>query len=158
MILTHREGNSRGAARTRRCILRHQQSLRLRDSRAVVPHATLAYGQPLEHPGLHVVATDSDHWVENVTGLGACGAHLFVGLVADTAQQGHPLLPVLQVAQPLHHVAAREDIDYVLAGESDLGPLLEMIAATARGDYVPASAAGGFVDFQLARGLLGVST
>ncbi len=124
----------------------------------VVPHATLAYGQPLELPGLHVVATDSDHWVENVTGLGACGAHLFVGLVADTAQQGHPLLPVIQVAQPLHHVAAREDIDHVLAGESDVDAVLQLVAATARGDYVPASAAGGFVDFQLARGLLGVST
>jgi len=124
----------------------------------VVPHATLAYGQPLEHPGLHVVATDSDHWVENLTGLGACGAHLFVGLVADTPQQGHPMLPVIQVAQPGHEVAVRAEIDHMLTGEADLGPLLELIAATARGDYVPASAAGGFVDFQLARGLLGVST
>ena len=124
----------------------------------VVPQATLAYGQPLEQPGLHVVATDTDHWVENLTGLGACGAHLFVGLVADTAQQGHPMLPVLQLAQPLHPGAARADIDHVLAGESDIEAVQQLVIATARGDYVPASAAGGFVDFQLARGLLGVST
>src|SRR5262249_47772445 len=58
----------------------------------IVPHATLANGQPFERPGLHVVATDSDHWVENLTGLGACGARLFVGLVTDTPQQGHPML------------------------------------------------------------------
>jgi hypothetical protein len=30
--------------------------------------------------------------------------------------------------------------------------------ATARGAHVPAAQAGGFVDFQLSRGLLGVST
>ena len=124
----------------------------------VVPRASLAYGEPLAHPGLHIVATDSDHWVENLTGLGACGAHLFVGLVADTPQQGHPLLPVIQVAQPMHEVAALTEVDLVLAGESDLGPLLELIAATVRGDHVPAATAGGFVDFQLSRGLLGVST
>ncbi len=124
----------------------------------VVPRATLAYGEPLVRAGFHVVATDSDHWVENLTGLGACGAHLFVGLVADTPQQGHPLLPVIQVAQPGQHVAARDEVDVVLADESDLAALLQKIAATARGEYTPASAAGGFVDFQLARGLLGVST
>ncbi|HWA24159.1 MAG TPA: UxaA family hydrolase [Lacunisphaera sp.] len=124
----------------------------------VMPHATLANGEPLQQPGLHVVATDSAHWVENLTGLGAGGAHLFVGLVTDTPQQGHPLLPVLQVAQPGHAVAARDEVDLVLTGESDLARLLALIAATTRGDYVPAAAASGFVDFQLARGLLGVST
>ena len=125
---------------------------------AVVPHATLAYGQPMERPGVHVVATDTDHWVENLTGLGACGAHLFVGLVADTAQQGHPMLPVLQLAQASLPGAARADIDHVLAGEADIDAVQQLVIATVRGDYVPASAAGGFVDFQLARGLLGVST
>ncbi len=125
---------------------------------AVVPHATLAYGQPLERPGLHVVATDTVHWVENLTGLGACGAQVFVGLISETPQQGHPLVPVIQVAQSPHQVAARDEVDHVLTGESDLGPLLAMVIATARGDYVTASTAGGFVDFQLARGLLGVST
>jgi altronate dehydratase len=125
---------------------------------AVAPHATLAYGQPLELPGLHVVATDTDHWVENLTGLGACGAHLFVGLVSDTAQQGHPMLPVLQLAQALLPGAARADIDHVLTGESDVEAVVRLVLATVRGDYVPASTAGGFVDFQLTRGLLGVST
>ena len=125
---------------------------------SIIPRATLAYGQPLDQPGLHVVATDSDHWVENLTGLGACGAHLFVGLVADTSQQGHPMLPVIQVAQPLHLVAAREEIDHVLTSEFDADAVLKLVVATAQGDYTPASTAGGFVDFQLARGLLGVST
>ncbi|HEX2860213.1 MAG TPA: hypothetical protein VHN79_01180, partial [Lacunisphaera sp.] len=124
----------------------------------IVPRATLAYGEPFSIPGFHVVATDSDHWVENLTGLGACGAHLFVGLVADTSEQGHPMLPVLQVAQSRQQVAVKEEIDHVIAGEHDVEAVVKLVEATVRGEYIPASAAGGFVDFQLSRGLLGVST
>src|SRR6185503_12436739 len=63
------------------------------------PHATLAYGQPLETPGLHVVDSETSHWVENLTGLGGCGAHLALTVVSEHAQQGHPLLPVVQAAE-----------------------------------------------------------
>lgn len=122
-------------------------------------HATLAYGQAFTQPGLHVVATDTDHWEENLAGLGACGAHLFVGLVSDSSRQAHPMLPLIQVAAngaPL----AREDIDVVLSGNpgSDAHAVLEIVAQTASHAYVPVANAGGFVDFQLSRGLLGVST
>jgi hypothetical protein len=43
-------------------------------------------------------------------------------------------------------------------GTQELAALRDLILATARRDYQPASRAGGFVDFQLTRGLLGVST
>ena len=33
------------------------------------PRATLAYGEPVATAGFHLVQTDTDHWVENVTGL-----------------------------------------------------------------------------------------
>ena len=125
------------------------------------PRATLSYGQPLTLPGLHVVATDSDHWVENLAGLGACGAHVFLGLVGDTPQQGHPMLPVLQVATAgALAPAAVQDIDAVLSGDitTDAATVLKLIGAAAAGTLVPAATAGGFVDFQLSRGLLGVST
>lgn len=123
------------------------------------PRPTLAYGQPCERPGLHAVQTDTDHWVENITGLGACGVHLFVGLVHGAPQQGHPLLPVLQVA-PAAQAPAAEDVDLVFdgGGNGDAGRLLALVAATARRDHVAAATAGGFTDFQLTRGLLGVST
>jgi altronate dehydratase len=121
------------------------------------PRPTLAHGQPLEHAGLHAVQTDTDHWVENLTGLGACGVHVMVGLVHGSPQQGHPLLPVLQVA-PANQAPAAEDIDCVLGPGTGAGDLLALIAATARRDYVPVATAGGFTDFQLTRGLLGVST
>src|SRR5688572_12922372 len=82
------------------------------------PRATLAYGQPLTEAGLHVVATESDHWVENLAALGGSGAHVFLGLAGAAPQQGHPMLPLLQVAErgALTGKAA-EDIDVVLSGD-----------------------------------------
>ena len=125
------------------------------------PPATLAYGQPFTVPGLHLVATDSDHWVENLAGLGGCGAHLFLGLVGDTPQQGHPLLPVVQIASGgALPAAAAADVDLVLTGDpaADETAVLGLLLATAQNEFLPAANAGGFVDFQLSRGLLGVST
>lgn len=125
------------------------------------PHATLAYGQPFTKPGLHLVQTDSDHWVENLAGLGACGVHVFLGLVEDSPQQGHPMLPVLQVAErSTLPAAAAGDVDVILKGDlvADEVELLRVLARTAEGRQTPVASAGGFVDFQLSRGLLGVST
>jgi len=127
----------------------------------VTPRATLAYGQPFAESGLHLVATDSDHWVENVTGIAACGAHVVIGDVGDSPQQGHPLIPVLQFAGPAARGRIAEaDVDLVL-NESDAAAALrlrELVLAAAQQRYTPVAAAGGFVDFQLSRGLLGVST
>lgn len=123
-------------------------------------HATLSYGEPIRLPGLHVEQTESDHWVENLTGIGASGVHGFVGLVGDSPQQGHPFLPVLQVCEgdSAGNVAA-EDIDLVLRGDlTDVGAVDALVNDTFEGRHVPASAAAGFTDFQLSRGLLGVST
>ena len=105
--------------------------------------------------------TDSDHWVENLAGLGACGVHVFLGLVGDSPQQGHPMLPVLQAAErSVLRAAAAQDVDVILNGDTvvDEAVLLRVLADTVQGDYTPVANAGGFVDFQLSRGLLGVST
>jgi len=40
----------------------------------------------------------------------------------------------------------------------DEAVLLRVLADALQGDYTPVATAGGFVDFQLSRGLLGVST
>jgi len=127
-----------------------------------VPRATLATAQAPATPGLHLAATDSDHWVENLAALGASGVHVFVGLVGDAPQQGHPLLPVLQIGEPgsLSAASARLDVDLMLTGDAaaDEAALVKLVAATAQQKYQPVATAGGFVDFQLSRGLLGVST
>ena len=128
---------------------------------ATAPHATLAYGQPLAPPGLHVVASETEHWVENLTGLGGCGAHLALTVVSGHAQQGHPLLPVLQVAESRERgTLPADDIDAFLAGDAvaDEAAMKKLLAAVAQCELVPAANAHGFVDFQSTRGLLGVST
>ena len=128
---------------------------------AAPPHATLAYGQPPVHPGLHLVASETDHWVENLTGLGGCGAHVALTVVGAHAQQGHPLLPVIQAAESAQPAAfAASEIDVVLSGDAirDEAELWKILAAVAQGERNPAAMAQGFVDFQLTRGLLGLTT
>ena len=127
----------------------------------VAPHATLAYGQSFTIPGLHVVATDSDHWVENLTGLGACGTHAFVGLVGNTPQQAHPMLPLIQLAESTFiDTATADDVDRVLTGDAaaDSQALFALLRSAVQGEAAPVANTEGFVDFQLSRGLLGVST
>ena len=125
------------------------------------PHATLAYGEPLRRAGLHVVASETDHWVENLTGLCGCGAHLALTIVSEHAQQGHPMFLVIQVAEAAQHgrVAAL-DIDAFLTGDAvaDEAMLTLLVVATAQRDRTPVANAQGFVDFQLTRGLLGLTT
>ncbi len=127
----------------------------------IPPAATLANGASFTKDGFHVVQTDSDHWVENLTSLGACGAHLFVGLVGGSAQQGHPLLSLLQLGFELSDsTETQSEVDLIMRSDAalqNLSALRGLIEATLSGDYQPIATAGGFVDFQFARGPLGVS-
>ena len=125
------------------------------------PHATLLYGQPLATPGFHIIASETDHWVENLTGLGACGAHLALTVVDQHARQGHPLLPVIQVAESSRRgVIPAADIDLFLTVHADenAAALTELLVAIAQHDRLPAVSSTGSVDFQFTRGLLGVTT
>ena len=125
------------------------------------PRATLAYGEPLALPGFHVVSTESEHWVENLTGLGGCGAQLVLACVGGQARQGHPFVHLIQVAQAGGKgQIPSKDIDGVLSGDpgADYASLLRLVLDTAGGQRASVASAHGFVDFQLTRGLLGVST
>ncbi|HEX2854688.1 MAG TPA: UxaA family hydrolase [Opitutaceae bacterium] len=125
------------------------------------PRATLAYGQPLKKPGLHIVASETDHWVENLAGFGGCGAHLALTVVTVHARPGHPLLPVIEIAEASECAnLAVEDVDGFLSGDAgaDWAMLLALVTATVEREHIPASMAQGFVDFQLTRGELGIST
>jgi altronate dehydratase len=126
---------------------------------STAPHATLANGQPLTAPGLHVVATETEHWVENLTALGACGAHAALAMVSEHARQGHPLLPVVQVAEAGAGVPS-EDLDLTLTGEAeaDQRALETLLIAVAERRHIPAANATGCVDFQFTRGWLGVTS
>ncbi len=128
---------------------------------ATVPHATLAYGQPITHAGLHVIASETEHWVENLTGFGGCGAHLALTVVCDHARQGHPLVPVIQIAESSQRSRiAPDDLDLFLTEDpaTNLAALESLLVAVVERTRLPAANAAGFVDFQLTRGELGVST
>jgi altronate dehydratase len=115
----------------------------------------------VQRPGLHVVASETDHAVENITGFGGNGAHLVVAVVGEHAQQGHPLLPVIQVAEPQRRGSLpNDDIDLFLSGDetADSAALMQWLVAVAQRERIPVANAQGFVDFQLTRGLLGLTT
>ncbi len=125
------------------------------------PHATLAYGEPLTRAGLHIVASETDHWVENLTGLCGCGAHLALGLVTEHGRQGHAMLPLVQVAEPAERSRIPgDDIDLFLSGDAsaDVIAIIARLAAVAQREQAGVASAQGFVDFQLTRGLLGLTT
>ncbi len=122
--------------------------------------ASIAYGQRPQIPGLHVMECPTDHWVETLTGLGATGIEVMLAHVADHPQQTHPMVPMLQVAESGGvGERFRRDLDLVLEGDSEdwMDQLLQLILEVASGRYVPVLHAQGNADFQITRGLLGVS-
>ncbi|MCY3771876.1 MAG: UxaA family hydrolase [Gemmatimonadetes bacterium] len=120
---------------------------------------TLTYGESASVPGLHVMETQTTHWVETLTGLGAAGVELVVAGVGTHPLPGHPMIPVLQVGADDLPGPFHEDVDLVLTG----GPakwregVLDLIRNTAAGNHPPRAAVLGNTDFQVTRGLLGVS-
>jgi hypothetical protein len=122
---------------------------------------TLAYGQTMKQPGLHIIGSETDHWVENLTGIGASGAHLVLAVVAEHSRQGHPLVPVVQIAEPSQRgTLGPEDVDLFLTNDIayDFRALKQLLVAVAELRHRPAANASGLVDFQFTRGLLGVTS
>jgi len=124
---------------------------------------SLEYGQAVDQAGLHVMATPTHDGVETLTGLGGTGVQLMLAHVDGPPLQGHPMIPVLQVAtDTLAGRKFHKDLDRVLdptkcASERIWRDLLDLLCNTASQDYKPRLWAAGCVDFQLTRGLLGVS-
>ncbi|MXY48935.1 MAG: altronate dehydratase [Gemmatimonadetes bacterium] len=120
---------------------------------------TLSYGEPASVPGLHVMETQTAHWVETLTGLGAAGVELVVAGVGGPPLPGHPMIPVLQVAADDLASPFREDVDLILTGEplNRCQAVLDLIRNTAAGRHAPRTVVVGNTDFQITRGLLGVS-
>jgi altronate dehydratase len=127
------------------------------------PRPSLEYGQAIDQVGLHVMATPTHHGVEILTGLGGTGVQLMLAHVDGPPLQGHPMIPVLQITTDVPDGRKfRNDLDHVIdPATSDIDrlcrDLLNLLCATASHDYEPRLWAAGCVDFQLTRGLLGVS-
>lgn len=121
---------------------------------------TLAYSGRIATPGLYIMATPTDHPVEIVTGLGATGVDAVLAYVGAQPMQGHPLVPVLQVATAdACAPEAAAELDLVLAGAPATWPeqLLARLSDLAAHRYVPNHMRTGNIDFQITRGLMGIS-
>ncbi len=122
--------------------------------------ASLAYGQRAETPGFYIMETQTDHWVEILTGLGATGVEILLAYTAEHPMQGHPLLPMLQVTGEASTQAVYGgDIDLCI-GENpaeNVNEILRLTLRVASRTYTPRTTVQGNTDFQFTRGLLGVS-
>jgi altronate dehydratase len=124
------------------------------------PRPSLAFGQRPESPGLHLMEIPGDHWVETLTGVGASGVHFFCAHIGDRPRQGHPMVPVIQFTS-LPEVASRfeADLDLVLQDSPEEGVLilLQTGVAAACGRITPRNWILRNTDFQMSRGLTGIS-
>ena len=117
---------------------------------------SLAYGQTAT-PGLHVMETPTRHWVETLTGLGATGVEIMLAHVSGSPMQAHPMIPLLQVTSD-ETAAWSADTDLTMRGDALwTEALLPLVLSVASRAYVPRLYEQGNTDFQVSRGLLGIS-
>ena len=123
---------------------------------------SLAYGQHAERVGLHVMDAPTEDAVETLTGLGATGVEIMLAHVARSPLQAHPMIPLIQVSSS-ESLQKRlgNDLDLAMSpngsAEDSCAALLELIARVASREFTPALYGRGMADFQLTRGVLGMS-
>ena len=116
---------------------------------------TLAYGQRVEKAGFHIMETPTDQQTETLTGLGATGVDLALVHIVGTPLQSHVMVPLIQVSTDAATQADYgADLDSISA---DIDELLALIVEVASRQYTPKLHGKGNTDFQLTRGLLGIS-
>ena len=126
---------------------------------AAQPAPSLANGQ-VAGPGLHVMEAPTGHWTEVVSALGATGVGLLLAHVGEHPLQGHPLIPMLQITGSATVAAAyADDLDAVIDTQDEVGSrqLLDLLVEVASRRLRPRLWETGNTDFQITRGLLGVS-
>ena len=117
--------------------------------------ATLAYGQRVEKAGFHIMESPTDQPTETLTGLGATGADLALAHIVSAPLQSHVMVPLIQVSTDLNTQAIYgSDLD---SESADVDRLLALIVEVASRQYTPKLHGKGNTDFQLTRGLLGIS-
>lgn len=124
------------------------------------PAPSLSHGAQPSTPGYYLMETQTDHWIETLTGLGGTGAEVIIACSADHPRQGHPLVPMIQVA-------ATDSLSQVFKGDYDLTlsaspeqnarQLLDLLVMVVSRQLTPKAVTVGNTDFQFTRGLLGVS-
>ena len=116
---------------------------------------TLAYGQRVGKAGFHIMETPTDQPTETLTGLGATGVDLALAHIVGAPLQSHVMVPLVQVSTDATTQATYgADLDLETANVDEL---LVLIVEVASRQYTPKLHGKGNTDFQLTRGLLGIS-
>ena len=116
---------------------------------------SLAYGQRIEKSGFHIMETPTDQPTETLTGLGATGVDLALAHIVSAPLQSHVMVPLIQVSTDATTQANYgADLDSETA---DVDDLLALTVEVASRQYTPKLHGKGNTDFQLTRGLLGIS-
>ena len=116
---------------------------------------TLAYGQKVEKKGFHIMETPTDQPTETLTGLGATGVEMALAHIVGAPLQSHVMVPLIQVSTDSKtQTNYGTDLDLTSV---DVDEMLTLIVETASRRYTPKLHGKGNIDFQLTRGLLGVS-
>ena len=129
---------------------------------ASVPTASLAFGEPADEAGFHLMEAPTENPVETFTGLGATGVEVMLCHVGRTSLQAHPMIPLVQVTADAS-LAERYagDLDLVLTLDRSagglVGELAALVADAASRRYRPKLWSRGVTEFQLTRGRLGLS-
>ena len=119
------------------------------------PNPTLAYGQAVEKSGLHIMETPTDQPTETLTGLAATGVALTLAHVVGAPLQSHQMVPLIQVStDAITRDKYGDDMD---VDTDDVAAMLACILEVASRRYTPKLHGKGNTDFQLTRGLLGIS-
>ena len=135
-------------------VSRQPSVILLTDSRGTIT-PTLAYGQRIEKAGFHVMETPTDQPTETLTGLGATGVDLALAHIVGAPLQSHVMVPLIQVStDSATQTNYGADLDLTTA---DVDELLALIIEVASRQYTPKLHGKGNTDFQLTRGLLGIS-
>jgi altronate dehydratase len=119
------------------------------------PEASLPFGLHPDLPGLYIMETPTDHWVETLTGLASAWCEVALVSTDGPMLQGHPMIPVLTAA--VSGTDAAIDADIVLGPDGEADDVLVAILETLSGRLEPFLQSVGNTDFQCARGLLGIS-
>jgi altronate dehydratase len=114
---------------------------------------TIGYGELTGPAGFHVMETPTRHFVETLTGLGATGVDVIIAYVGEQARQGHPLVPMLQIGAS----EKVPDVDLSADAKDLVGEIIALLPRITTGEYRPTAFRTENTDFQMTRGLLGVS-
>ena len=140
------------------------QSSTFCDALIAVPDAqpSLAYGQPVEFSGLHIMDAPTENPVETITGLGATGVELMLAHIGQFPLQAHPMVPLAQVSSDQSVVGRyAKDLDHTfdttVAADTLSADLEALMVSVLSGQYRPKLYSRGVTEFQLTRGRLGIS-